>query len=458
MPPRGRFFSSTNGSHGHEANGMIRSKNDESAAVTQDNGFAIARRQFDRIADRLRLDSATRDLLRSPLREHHFAIPIRMDDGTRRVFRGLRVQHNDARGPFKGGIRFHPSASADEVRALAMAMTWKTAVVDLPLGGAKGSIVCDPRELSDGEQERLCRGWVRQMARGLGPAIDVPAPDMMTSAKHMAWMLDEFEVIVGVKAPGCVTGKPLGLGGSLGRTEATGYGVVLALQEALRQIGIRTEDTLASVQGFGKVAQHAVRRYVALGGTVVAVAAWDRVERRAHTFRSARGLNPDALVGITDEFGGIDRAKAAALGYDVLDASAWLEQHVDILIPAALENQITDANVGRVHGRVKVVAEGANGPTTPGADAALDDRGVFVVPDILANAGGVTCSYFEQVQGSTNDYWRRDQVFERLDGCLASAFRAVHEIAEHGGLSLRDAAYLLAVDRVVQACRARGWV
>ena len=239
-----------------------------------------------------------------------------------------------------------------------MAMTWKTAVVDLPLGGAKGSIVCDPRELSDGEQERLCRGWVRQMARGLGPAIDVPAPDMMTSAKHMAWMLDEFEVIVGIKAPGCVTGKPLGLGGSLGRTEATGYGVVLALQEALRQIGICTEDTLASVQGFGKVAQHAVRRYVALGGTVVAVAAWDRVERRAHTFRSARGLNPDALVGITDEFGGIDRAKAAALGYDVLDGSAWLEQNVDILIPAALENQITDANVGRLHGRVKVVAKG----------------------------------------------------------------------------------------------------
>jgi glutamate dehydrogenase (NAD(P)+) len=437
---------------------MIRSTNDESAAVNQDNGFAIARTQFDRIADRLRLDTATRDLLRSPLREHHFAIPIRMDDGTRRVFRGLRVQHNDARGPFKGGIRFHPSASADEIRALAMAMTWKTAVVDLPLGGAKGAIVCDPQELSDGEQERLCRGWVRQMARVLGPAIDVPAPDMMTSAKHMAWMLDEFEVIFGVKAPGCVTGKPLGLGGSLGRTEATGYGVALALQEALRQIGIRTENTFASVQGFGKVAQHAVRQYVAFGGTVVAVSAWDRVERRAHTFYSDRGLNPDALVGITDEFGGIDGAGAAALGYDVLDGSAWLEQNVDILIPAAVENQITDANVGRVHGRVKVVAEGANGPTTPGADAALDDRGVLVIPDILANAGGVTCSYFEQVQGSANDYWRRDQVFERLNTCLASAFRAVHDIAEHGGLSLRDAAYLLAVDRVVQACRARGWV
>jgi glutamate dehydrogenase len=250
---------------------MIPSTNDERTIITRDNSFAIARTEFDRVANRLRLDAPTRELLRSPMHEYHFAIPIRMDDGTRRVFRGMRVQHNDARGPSKGGIRFHPSASADEVRALATAMTWKTAVVDLPLGGAKGAIVCDPRELSDGEQERLCRGWVRQMARGLGPSIDVPAPDVMTSAKHMAWMLDEFEVISGRKAPGFVTGKPLGLGGSVGRTEATGYGVVLALREALATIGIRIEDTLAGVQGFGTVAQHAVRRYVALGGTVIAV-------------------------------------------------------------------------------------------------------------------------------------------------------------------------------------------
>jgi len=315
-----------------------------------------------------------------------------------------------------------------------------------------------PGQLSDGEQERLCRGWVRQMARGLGPAIDVPAPDVMTSAKHMAWMLDEFEVISGLKAPGFVTGKPLSLGGSVGRTEATGYGVVLALREALGTIGIRIEDTLASVQGFGKVAQHAVRRYVALGGTVIAVSAWDRGERCPYTFRNERGLNPDALVGITDEFGGIDRARATGLGYDVLDGSAWLEQNVDILIPAALENQITEANVGRVHGRVKVVAEGANGPTTPAADSALDDRGVLVVPDIVANAGGVACSYFEQVQGAINEYWRRGQVFDKLDLSLVSAFHAVHDMAEHGGLSLRDGAYLIAVDRVVQACRARGWV
>jgi glutamate dehydrogenase len=437
---------------------MTHLKTPDRIADTPSNSFEIARAQFDRIADRLMLDAATRDLLRSPMREHHFAIPIRMDNGTRRVFRGMRVQHNDARGPFKGGIRFHPDAAADDVRALAMAMTWKTAVVDLPLGGAKGALVCDPRELSDGEQERLCRGWVRQMARSVGPALDVPAPDMMTSSKHMAWMLDEFEAITGTKAPGFVTGKPVGLGGSLGRTEATGYGVVLALEHGLKRLGIRPANTLASVQGFGKVARHAARRYVALGGTLIAAASWDRADRRAYTVRNPRGLDPNALAGITDEFGSIDRAGAMALGCEVLEGSAWLEQEVDILIPAALENQITEANVGRIHGRVRVVAEGANGPVTPAADRALDDRGVLVIPDVLANAGGVTCSYFEQVQGSTNEYWRSDRVFKTLDALLGSAFRAVHDTAEHGGLSLRDAAYLIAVDRVAQACRARGWV
>jgi glutamate dehydrogenase (NAD(P)+) len=424
----------------------------------EDNSFDAARRQFDRIAERLHLDAATRDLLRSPMREYHFAIPIRMDDGTRRVFRAVRVQHNDARGPFKGGIRFHPAASADEVRALAMAMTWKTAVVDLPLGGAKGAVLCDPRELSDGEQERLCRGWVRQIARGMGPAIDIPAPDMMTSAKHMAWMLDEYEVIFGAKAPGFVTGKPLGIGGSLGRTESTGYGVVLALREALALLGIPIQDTRASVQGFGKVAQHAIRRYTALGGSVVAISSWDRANGRAYTLRKERGVDVDALAGITDEFGSIDSGRAASQGYEVLPGPAWLEQAVDVLIPAALEHQITDDNVGRVHGRVRVVAEGANGPTAAAADRVLAERGVLVIPDILANAGGVTCSYFEQVQGNSNEYWRRDQVFEKLDATLGSAFRAVHDVAEHGDITLREAAYLIAIDRVAQACRARGWV
>jgi glutamate dehydrogenase (NAD(P)+) len=458
MSPRGLSFNSPpSAQHGIHGEATMASTIRESVS-TAPNTFEAARAQFDRMADRLHLDVATRDLLRSPLREIHFAIPVRMDDGTTRVFRAIRVQHNDARGPFKGGIRFHPSASSDEVRSLAMAMTWKTAVLDLPLGGAKGAVLCDPHELTDGEQERLCRGWVRQLFRALGPATDVPAPDVMTSAKHMAWMLDEYEVLAGAKAPGAVTGKPLDLGGSLGRTEATGYGAVLVLDDTLARLGMAIQQTSAGIQGFGKVAQHAARRFAALGGTVVAVSAWNRADARAYTFRNERGLDVAALVGITDEYGSIDPAKAPALGCEVLPGAAWLEQPVDVLIPAALEHQITDQNVGRVHGRVRIVVEGANAPTTPAADRALDERGVIVVPDVLANAGGVTCSYLEQVQGSANAYWRRDQVFHELDERLRTAARAVHEMAEHGAMPLRDAAYLIAVDRVAKACRARGWV
>jgi glutamate dehydrogenase len=420
--------------------------------------YEAARMQFDRMADRLHLDASTRDLLRSPLREFHFTIPIRMDDGTARVFKAVRVQHNDARGPFKGGIRFHPSASMDDVRSLAMAMTWKTAVVDLPLGGAKGAVFCDPHALSEREQERLCRGFVRQIFRGLGPAVDVPAPDVMTSAKHMAWMLDEYEVILGAKAPGAVTGKPLEIGGSLGRTEATGYGVVLVLDEALRRLGLPIQEMAASVQGFGKVAQHAARRFTALGGKVVAVSSWNPAEARAYTFRKADGLDVVALVSITDEYGSIDPAGAAALGCEALPGAAWLEQPADILIPAALEHQISEENVGRVHGRVRIVAEGANAPITPAADRILEERGITVIPDVVANAGGVTCSYLEQVQGSANEYWRRDQVIDDVEARLRAAFRAVHDMAEQGAMSLRDAAYLIAIDRVAKACRARGWI
>jgi glutamate dehydrogenase (NAD(P)+) len=429
----------------------------EATATVTPNTFEAARIQFERSADRLHLDAGIRDLLRAPMRELHFAIPVRMDDGSTRVFRAVRVQHNDARGPFKGGIRFHPDASIDEVRSLAMAMTWKTAVLDLPLGGGKGAVFCDPRGLSETEQERLCRGWVRQIFRAIGPAIDVPAPDVMTSAKHMAWMLDEYEVLAGGKAPGFVTGKPLDLGGSLGRTEATGYGVVLVLEELLPRLGLAIQDLTVSIQGFGKVAQHAARRVAALGGSVVAVSSWNAAEGRAHTVRKADGLDVAALIGATDDYGSIDPAGAKALGCEVLPGTAWLEQAVDVLIPAALEHQITGDNVARVHGRVRIVAEGANAPTTPEADRVLHDRGVVVIPDVLANAGGVACSYLEQVQGSANAYWRRDRVFEELDDRLRAACRAVHDMADQGSMSLREAAYLIAVDRVARACRGRGW-
>jgi glutamate dehydrogenase (NAD(P)+) len=422
------------------------------------NSFEVAQRQFDHVADLLSLDDATRELLRVPLREYQFSIPVRMDDGKVRVFRGFRVQHNDARGPSKGGIRFHPQETIDTVRALAMWMTWKCAVVDIPLGGAKGGVICDPHNLSLPEQERICRGWVRQIARDVGPVSDVPAPDVMTTPQHMLWMLDEFETIQGGRYPGFITGKPVGMGGSLGRTEATGYGLVFALREALKILGLPAGQTRASVQGFGNVAQHAIRLYQQIGGTVVAIACWDQADRTSYTFRKTGGLDLDALLGITDAFGGIDKARARGLGCDVLPGEAWLEQEVDVLVPAALENQIRADNVSRIHPRVRIVAEGANGPTTPEADEGLRARGLFVIPDFLANAGGVTCSYFEQVQSNTNYYWDRDEVLGKLDLKMTAAFVAVHELAERQQLPMRDAAYVIAVSRVARACRDRGWV
>ena len=427
-------------------------------APPQHTALAEAQARFDRAARRVRLDSGTRDLLRSPMRELRVAVPVRMDDGTTRVFEGIRVQHNNARGPFKGGVRFHPLADADEVRALAMLMTWKCAVMDLPLGGAKGAIVCDPRTLSLGEQERLCRGWIRQMARNLGPALDVPAPDVMTSAQHMLWMLDEFEVIHGVKLPGFITGKPVAMGGSPGRAEATGYGVVAVLIEALRRLGGDAQGATASIQGFGNVAQHAARRFARSGGSVIAVSCWDAKDKQAYTFRKASGIDPDALAQLTDGFGTVDKFAAADAGYEVLPGSAWLEQPVDILIPAALENQITGANAARIHGQVRVVVEAANGPMTAEANQILEDRAVLVIPDILANAGGVTCSYFEQVQGNANYYWSADDVLGKLDSSMTEAFAAVHHVADRDQASLRDAAYSIAIERVARACRERGWV
>jgi len=422
------------------------------------NSFEMAQAQFDRVADILSLDPAARDLLRFPQREFHFGIPVHMDDGTVKIFRGFRVQHNDARGPSKGGIRFHPQETVDTVRALAMWMTWKCAVVDIPLGGAKGGVVCDPHNLSNREQEQICRGWVRQVARNVGPVQDVPAPDVMTSAQHMLWMLDEYEAIHGGKYPGFITGKPVGLGGSAGRTEATGFGVVFTVREALRELGIRPQDTVASVQGFGNVAQYAIRLFQHIGGKVIAVSCWDQEDGRAYSYRKKDGVDLDALLGITDRFGGIDKDKARDLGYELLSGDAWLEQDVDILMPCAIESQITGDNVAKIHRRVRLIAEGANGPTTPEADRVIAERGIYMIPDFLANAGGVTCSYFEQVQSNANYFWGKDEVLGKLDVTMTSAFQAVSEMARRQKLFMRDAAYVIAVSRVAQACRQRGWI
>ncbi|HET7207927.1 MAG TPA: Glu/Leu/Phe/Val dehydrogenase [Terriglobales bacterium] len=422
------------------------------------NSFQIAQAQFDKVAEYLSLDSATRDLLRYPLREYQFAIPVRMDDGSVSIFRGFRVQHNDARGPGKGGIRFHPQETIDTVRALAMWMTWKCAVVDIPLGGAKGGVICDPHSLSPREQEQICRGWVRQVARDVGPEIDIPAPDVMTDAQHMMWMLDEFEKIHGGRFPGFITGKPVGLGGSLGRTEATGYGVVITLREALRELGVRPEDTIASVEGFGNVAHYAIELYQQLGGRVVSVSCWDQLDQCPYTYRLSGGIDLAQLTSITDHFGGINKSRAKEMGYEVLPGEAWLEQDVDILIPAALENQITGDNASRISPKVRIIAEGANGPTTPDADAQIQERSILLIPDFLANAGGVTCSYFEQVQSKMNYFWERDEVLGKLDVKMTSAYFAVSELARREKLHMRDAAYAIAIGRVARACHDRGWV
>jgi glutamate dehydrogenase (NAD(P)+) len=339
-----------------------------------------------------------------------------------------------------------------------MWMTWKCAVVDIPLGGGKGGVVCDPHNLSEREQEQICRGWVRQLSKNVGPASDVPAPDVMTSAQHMLWMLDEYEAIHGSRQPGFITGKPVGMGGSLGRAEATGYGVVFTLREALKGLDVRPSETTASVQGFGNVAQAAIQLYQQLGGTVTTVSCWDQADTTSHCYHKKDGFNLEELLGITDRFGGIDKDKANDLGYELLPGEAWLEQDVDILMPCALENQINGENAGSISGNVKVIAEGANGPTAPAADAAIKEKDIFVITDFLANAGGVNCSYFEQVQSNMNLYWEKDEVLGKLDVKMTSACIAVSELARRRKLFMRDAAYVIAVDRVARACHDRGWV
>jgi glutamate dehydrogenase len=422
------------------------------------NPFQMAQAQFDKVADYLKLDDATRDLLRSPIREYHVAIPVRMDDGSVKIFRGFRCQHNDARGPGKGGIRFHPNETIDTVRALSMWMTWKCAVVDIPLGGSKGGVICDPHNLSLHEQELICRGWIRQLAREVGPLRDVPAPDIMTNPQHMLWMLDEYEVIHGAKYPGLITGKPVGMGGSLGRTEATGYGVIYTVREALKVLGMDVKNTTASVQGFGNVSQYAIKAITELGGKVIGVACWNNKDKASYYFAKKSGVKAEELQSIADKFGEIDKAKAKELGYEILPGEKWIEQEVDILIPAAMENQITAENAPKISSKVKLIAEGANGPTTPEADEIIKKKNIYVIPDFLANAGGVTCSYFEQVQCNMNYYWEKEEVLSKLDTKMTAAFKAVNELAQKNKLYMRDAAYVISINRVAQACKDRGWV
>ncbi len=427
--------------------------------MAQINPFEMAQRQFDEVADQLGLDDGVRAVLRWPLREFHFRIPVRMDDGSLRVFDGFRVQHNDARGPNKGGIRWAAYETIDTVRALATWMTWKCAVADIPLGGGKGGVVVDPSTLSVAEKERLCRGWVDQMWKYIGPRMDVPAPDVGTTPQMMGWMMDEYSKLRGEYVPGVITGKPLGGGGSLGRTEATGFGVIYTVREAMKHLGIDPKGKLASIHGFGNVAQYAAIGFIEmLGGTVVCVGCWDRHDKRAYTYTKNDGVDPHFLMSITDQYGTIDKEKAKANGYLIEDANAWISKDVDVLIPAAIEGVLTAETIGMVSKRVKIVAEGANGPTTPEADAVLKQRGVFNIPDFLCNAGGVTCSYFEGVQNDMNFYWSHEEVLTKLDQKMTNAFHAVLDMATKRGVYMRNAAYMVAIDRVSQAMKLRGWV
>jgi glutamate dehydrogenase len=423
------------------------------------NEFEMAQKQFDRVAKALNLDPQVAEVLRWPLREYTFRIPVRMDDGSLRTFTGFRVQHNDSRGPNKGGIRFHPAETLDTVRGLAMWMTWKCAVADIPLGGGKGGVIVDPATLSTTEKERLCRGWVQQMWRNIGPRNDVPAPDVGTTPQMMGWMMDEYSKLVGHFTPGVITGKPLGGGGSLGRTEATGYGVIYTVREAMKHLKLDPKKSVAAMQGFGNVTQYAAIGFIEmLGGTVACVSCWDRNDKCAYTYAKAGGIDPHFLLTITDEYGTIDRKKAEAAGYTVEDGDAWISKEADVLMPGALSGQVNADNVTKISKRIKIVAEGANGPCTPEADEYFKKNNIFDIPDFLCNAGGVTCSYFEQVQNDMNFYWPKDEVLHKLDQKMTAAFHAVLEMGLKEKAYMRDAAYMVAIDRVVKAMELRGWV
>jgi glutamate dehydrogenase (NAD(P)+) len=422
------------------------------------NAFDMAQKQFDHVAKLLKLDPVVSEILRWPMREYSFRIPVRMDNGTTRIFQGYRVQHNDARGPNKGGIRFAANETMDTVRALATWMTWKCAVADIPLGGGKGGIIVDPSTLSVHEKERLCRGWVDVMWKNIGPRNDVPAPDVGTTPQMMAWMMDEYSKLVGQFTPGVFTGKPLGGGGSLGRTEATGYGVIYTVREAMKHLKMDGTKSVATIEGFGNVAQYASIGFIEmLGGKVAAVSCWDRNDKKSYTYSHKDGVDPHFLLTIVDEYGTIDKKAAEKAGYMVEDGEAWITKDADVLIPAAIEGHVNGETVKKMSSRVKIVAEGANGGVTPEADEFLKSKNIFDIPDFLCNAGGVTTSYFESVQNDMNFYWTKEEVLERLDTKMTQAFNHVLEMALKENVYMRDAAYMVAIDRVVKAMQQRGW-
>ncbi len=414
--------------------------------VENTNPFKIVQGQVADAVKTLNLGPAVYELLKQPLRFLEVAVPVEMDDGSVKVFQGYRSQHNDAVGPCKGGIRFHPNVNADEVKALSMWMTFKCAILGLPYGGGKGGVACNPKELSTRELERLSRSYIRAISAIVGPDRDVPAPDVYTNPQVMAWMVDEFSKMKMKNQFGLITGKPLIIGGSAGRGEATARGCVITVREAARKLGIDIKGARTVIQGFGNAGSVAARLMTEMGAKVIAVN-----DSQGGAFNPA-GLDPVKVLEYKNHTGSV---KGFPGSQDISNKDL-VELECEILIPAALENQITACNAANV--RAKIVGEAANGPTTPEADVIMAENGVFLVPDVLANAGGVTVSYFEWVQNLYSFYWTEKEVNERLEPMMVSAFEAVYEMHRIKGVKMRDAAYLVAVNRVAEAMKVRGWL
>ncbi|PAB59328.1 Glu/Leu/Phe/Val family dehydrogenase [Anaeromicrobium sediminis] len=410
------------------------------------NPFEIAQHQLKVACDKLGEDPAVYEILKHPLRTLEVSIPVKMDDGTVKTFKGFRAQHNDAPGPTKGGIRFHQDVSRDEVKALSTWMTFKCNVIGLPYGGGKGGIIVDPATLSEGELERLARGYIRAISPIIGDRKDIPAPDVNTNGKIMSWMVDEFSKFKGQNEPGVITGKPVAFGGSLARTEATGYGTAIMARDAAKKIGLDVKGATVAIQGFGNVGSYAALYLSQMGAKVVAVS------DVATCIVNENGFDIEALMKYAQEnrtvkgFDGVTRE---------LPREDVLTMDVDILCPCALENQITSKNVNDI--KAKIVSEGANGPTTPEADKVLFDKGIVLIPDILANAGGVTVSYFEWVQNLMNYYWSFDEVQTKQEALMVKAFEEIWDLKEEHEVDMRTAAYMMSIKRVAESMKLRGW-
>jgi glutamate dehydrogenase (NAD(P)+) len=411
------------------------------------NPFLMAQQQLDTAAEKLGLEPAIHEFLRWPMKEIRVILPIKMDDGSSRIFHGYRVQYNTARGPAKGGLRWHPDETIDTVRALAAWMSWKTSVVDLPLGGGKGGITCNPKELSETEKERLARAYIRAIWQNIGVAQDVPAPDVYTTPQIMAWMMDEYETILGKHHPCVITGKPLSIGGSAGRSDATSRGGVYVTREAAKRLNIDLNGQTMAIQGFGNAGQYAAL----LGNEILGLNLIAASDSKGGVYNE-KGIDPEALVKYKLQTGTLQGFPET----EAITNEELLELEVTVLFPSALEQVITERNVDNI--KCKISCELANGPCTPEADDILHQNNVFVIPDFLANAGGVTVSYFEQVQNTYNYYWELDEIYNKLDIKMTHAFQKVYEMSQQEKVNMRQAAYLVSVVRVAEACRLRGWV